>query len=137
MTAARHNSRLWVAAFLIALALFGHDLAMAGAAHAAVAPDSTDSGHHAAHADAHTGHHGVSERAPSPAQTPADSDHSNDCGISRPIVPIPHNDPNLHPAAAAFDSLVLPTLPTLIMSTWSEPSAPPGVRRALAQVWRI
>lgn len=134
MTAARNNSRLGVVAFLIALAFLGHDVSMAGVAHAAAAPDPTGSAHHAAHADSHPTRHADG----SPTQpAPAGSDHSTDCGISRPVVSSPRDDHALPPSGAVFDSLSLPALSTHVTPPWDEPSAPPGVRRALVQVWRI
>lgn len=135
MTAAHHNQRLWAVAFLLALAFLGHDVAMAVAGHATAAPEATGSTHHAAPAAPHHGHHSAPE--PDTPPTPTDPDHSEDCGISRPVVPIPHNDFDFHPAAAAVDVLVLPALPSLVASWWAEPSAPPGERRARIQVWRI
>jgi hypothetical protein len=116
-------------ALVVALALLGHDSAMAGEAHEgrAFAPVSV-----VHRAPAHTesaspvgaGHH---DRP---------SDGASDCGSLQPALPragaaglaLPPPDP-----IAVLD----PALTGSVERVWSEPTWPPGTRRAQIQVYRM
>jgi len=109
---ARDNRPLWIA-FALALAFLGHDLLMAATAHTLGM------------------HHAAAMQHAMPAATAASSDiaheaHADGCSTTRPVAQPSNDDPGLGLAVSA----VLP-------ANLAEPPAPPGVRRALLQVYRI
>jgi hypothetical protein len=119
--------------FLLALAFLGHDLLMTGDAHHATAATTHGSGHHgtatgytdAIVADANRSH--VSTMAEHAGcgyfalAVPSSSDHDAASGRHHAILGVVPGDGASSPAPAGT----------------AAPTAPPGVRRALLQVFRI
>ena len=123
---------------LVVLAFVGHDLAMAGDAHQTV-----ESGHHG-DGLATVGHRmsveHVSRTSQSEQRMDAASNTARDgCGYDR--VAVFTGDDNatasLHGHASSALSEYLYPAPTQQFPTVDEPTAPPGVRRALLQVFLI
>jgi len=124
----------WAGALLVALAFVGHDALMVTDAHAA----QMTIGHHAAHGGPHadeavTAHHDAAASAHSPVPT----DELDGCDVARSIVrpAAPDTHPTALAVAIAASGLAVVSLQPTVPVMWSEPTAPPGVRRALLQVF--
>lgn len=120
----------------MALAFLGHDTFMATDAHAA----QMVAGHHAEHrrADAHQAGAGGGDAA-APEHRSAPPGGSGPCDVIRDIVQpaAPDTEPAtpaaVIPASAASET----SSAASVRPVWSQPTAPPGTRRALFQVYRI
>jgi hypothetical protein len=119
--------------FLLAFAFLGHDLFMAGGAHHATAAMAHESGH----AGTQTRHtDGIAaEEDQSRVGTMAERDGCGYFGLAVPT----SND---HGMAGGRHHAILGVVPIDPASSsapteTAEPTAPPGVRRALLQVFRI
>ncbi len=115
---------------LLAVAFLGHDLLMAGDAHLAAA--------------AHRGHAAMAMHSAMPALPPAreadtkTSTAIDGCGFFRVAIPVPDDEGRTTgPPCAIFATA--PELGVLAdaFARHAEPTAPPGVRRALLQVFLI
>ena len=127
----RSRRPLPLVGLLLALPFRGHDLPMAGDAHAAPSPAPPDR-HHVAH-PARTDSPGTaSETTPVP-------DHPAHCAVVRPAAPRTGGAPDPIPSAAPGDQTGAPSPPLAAPGARgrAEPTAAPGTRRALFQVYRI
>lgn len=118
------------------LAFLGHDTLMTTDAHAA----QMVTRHHAEHHRPEEHGSAVVHRdAAAPEHPPGPRDRIGACDVTRPVVrpAVSGADPSalaaVITASTAAEALPGPSAPSL----WSEPTAPPGVRRALFQVYRI
>jgi hypothetical protein len=115
-------------ALVVALALIGHDSAMAGQAHGrhgAAPPAAEDAAPH-----------GVTEPGMSSASHEDSSDQSGDCGVLQPALPSVAAGGMASPAAIPILDFVDRST-TVSQSAWLEPRWPPGTRRAFFQVYRM
>jgi hypothetical protein len=118
---------------LLAFAFLGHDLLMTGDGHHATAATPHGSVHHRAA----MGHSDEVAAAANRAHAGTMAEHAG-CGYFALAVP-PSND---HAAASGRHHAILGVVPLAGASSptpaeTAEPTAPPGVRRALLQVFRV
>lgn len=134
--ARRHSGKLVI--LLLAIAFLGHDVLMAGNAHAQ--PDATAGDAHASHG--HTampdstpeaGHHAIA------SQLGTDQDSGIDtCSTMRQLVQRPGNYVQLDAAPPAICAMLPARAEQLAVDEWwREPAAPPDVIRAMFQVFLI
>ncbi len=122
----KHYRLLW---FALVLAFLGHDALMAA--------EARTLGHHESDA--------VMRHAPPDAMPVTQGklfltygDHAEDCASTRNAAPRFDEDPGLGLKGSDIFSVALGTLFAVpAQAWWHEPTAPPGVRRALFQVFRI
>jgi len=134
---AKHRQRVWIAVVL-ALAFLGHDVLMAGDTRAMPMPDAHAAGRGHRGADMHS----VIIRFRVPVAfgrlDVASEAHMGGCATTRRAVPNSGDDPGLSVVSPGIVSVAPAALLALPMCAWwREPSAPPGVRRAFSQVYRI
>lgn len=132
MTIGRHSKRdWWLGALLLVLGLLAHDGLMASVAHAApvVNEATTVPGHEAGHQAS-----APDERSP---YDPAPG-HPSECGTAGTTVASPGNEPERGDVAIPtfFGAERFSASEPAFAVGWSEPCWPPGVRRALLQVYR-
>ena len=120
------NRRLPMA-FVVVLAFLIHDGMMATHVH------SAEPGRHHPHHVWHV----ADQMAGTPDQPPPASHQPGRCGTVRPAVEPTGPDAAASPAAS-FLPVETPTLRGVVAPVpWTVPTAPPGVRRALLQVYRV
>ena len=126
--------RYCVAPLLLVVALLGHDVLMADHARAVEPTTPHRAGTHRPHAFG-----SIPALVAIPQETPA-PDHRADCGVARPAV-LPAGDDTdptgreARPTVVAVPLFTGRSRPDAVV--WPEPTWPPGVRRALLQVFRI
>lgn len=118
-------------ALLVVLLVLGHDIFMA--ARSAVALE-----HHAAAAHYVSAGPQLSPRAMAAADD-SPRDHPVDCSVSQVAAPRASQQPEAQTEAVAAHAVAMapPSTHAPISGAWQEPLWPPGVRRALVQVYRI
>lgn len=135
----KRNHICW-SALLIAIAFLGHDVLMAGDAHAqpeaATGPvEYRVDSHHVAISDASHGTVALDEHATSTVPHDAEIDGCSTLRsfVQRPVDPVPYR------TTCDATSLAMPICgtPLPIHEYWREPTAPPGTIRALLQVYLI
>ena len=131
ISGSRRRRRVPLVGLLLALAFLGHDLLMAGVAHAA--PSSAPS------ARPHVAHHARTDAPGTAAETTPAPDHPAHCAVVRPAAPRRGGDPDPFPAATQGSQTGTPSPPLGASGErgWVDPTAEPGTRRALFQVYRI
>ena len=121
----------WLAAPLLVLGLLAHDGLMASVAYAApgVAEATDARGHQAAHEAIGRADTASDDAAP---------EHPSECGTAGTAVVSPGSEPERgHVALPALFVAERFTVPESTFGDgWREPCWPPGVRRALLQVYR-
>jgi hypothetical protein len=128
--------RWWALTIFAALTFFVHDALMAIDAHAADAPMAHYDAHHrlASHETAIRG-----DDVAGPFVPGHQPQRSDTCDVARPIVQ--PNDSESDTIAQAATTVPIATsevpLARLTRPPWVEPTAPPGTRRALFQVFLI
>lgn len=134
---ARLNHMCWVGV-VIAITLLGHDVLMAGDAHAqsGVGTHAAHSTHH--HAEAPDIHHGLEEARAQRAPASTDDSGVEACSGTRQLVQRPDDSLQLD----AVPMAVVAALPAMALrftigDWWREPIAPPDIVRALFQVFLI
>jgi hypothetical protein len=128
--------RWWALTIVAALTFFGHDAVMATDAHVAPAPMADHNAHHrlASHETAIRGDD-VAVRF-----LPEHQPHRSDaCDVARPIVQPNDSESDTIAQAATTAPIATAEVPLswLTRAPWVEPTAPPGTRRALFQVFLI
>ena len=133
MTIGRHPNRMWwLGGLVVVLGLLAHDGLMASVARAApeVQVAATAHGREPAHPAS-----GLDDRSPDDPGT----GHPSECGTAGTAVSTQANEPEGSDVAmsAIFVADVFSAFDPPFGDGWSEPSWPPGTRRALLQVYRI
>lgn len=130
MPSSRRVRRIaWLGGLVLVLALLGHDVLMAAAAHTAsespAAIHELNAPNHAADGVA-----GMVHREPAPK-------HQRDCGATGDAIPAagPELDLAGIPADASGHDRQVSALS--VARNWVEPLWPPGARRAVLQIYRI
>ena len=124
--------RWWAVALVLVLAFLGHDAAMAGDAHAAQTPDQHTTGPH------RVDRYGAARLSLPHDQTPSRHDIAA-CAVGQRAAPRAAGD-DVHPSRDALAPVIVSSdarRPPDVALRWAEPTAPPGQRRALFQVYRI
>lgn len=123
----------WLGGLVLVLALLAHDVLMASVAHAApVAPVATMAAAH------DVAHQATSLQGSPPDDNPA-SEHPSDCGAAGTAVSPAGNQPDSNDLGvpALLPASELSALAPASAYGWTEPFWPPGMRRALLQVYRL
>ncbi len=132
---AMHHSGKLVILFL-AIAFLGHDLLMAGDAHAQPAAGEAHAGHgHAAMPDSspEAGHHAIASESAPGHESGIDACSTMRQLIQRPGTPV-HLDAEL---VAVSVGVRIATPPPAVDNWWREPASPPDIVRSLFQVYLI
>jgi hypothetical protein len=133
MTIGRHPNRMWwLGGLVVVLGLLAHDGLMATVAHATPLVQVATMAHGGAAAHQASG---LEDRTP---DEPAPG-HPSECGTAGTAVPTQANEPDGSDVAmsAIFAADNSSASEPMFGDGWSEPSWPPGTRRALLQVYRI
>ncbi|MDQ3541638.1 MAG: hypothetical protein M3440_13230 [Chloroflexota bacterium] len=136
---AKHNSGKCVV-FLIALAFLGHDLLMAGDAHAR--PDATADEAHAGHGHNHTAtpnSQASAEKHPIASESaPGHESGIDACSTMRQLIQRPGTTLQFDAELVAVSVGVrIATPPLAVDDWWREPASPPAIVRSLFQVYLI
>jgi len=121
--------RLFWRALPLTLTLLGHDVLMVADVHAV-------SRHPQETTMSHVTRRGMPDMR---ARTVLTHDsHADGCATSQPVVTPSKDDPGRGPICSDISSVALKALFAMpVRAWWHEPTASPGVRRALFQVYRI
>lgn len=124
---------VWIGGLVLVLTMLGHDAVMAAVAHSG----PSESADHVA--QTHVGHHEMTGAMSGASDEGVSSPHPRECGIGGSAVMPGISQPTVNDATLPGASVAsnVPTLQLAAAPGWAEAFHPPGVQRALLQVYRL